>query len=912
MEITHIIAYRTQWGEHLEVMAVEAGCAGRMLRTPLATSDGYMWSGTLQCDGTPDMIEYTYCVCDGAGYILRSEQGLTRRWIPQRRQRVVLCDTWMDAPDMSVFDRCALAECALLRRGGTTVHTDLLDARHMLLLTALPPAPGWRWGVLGSSLNLGAWDTSQVRLMDRTGVYEWGLPLSTDDLQETTTYKYVWVSEGDSRQIVWEQGENHQLMPPSHIDALAASKPFPAIVRRDHFPDMQEHWLDARPRIAGVVMPVFSLRSNQSFGIGDFGDLRRFVEWCAGVGMNAVQILPINDTTTTGGPRDSYPYSSISVYALHPIYFDPQTIRDSGIYRKYEAEGRRLNELDSLDYEAVYRLKTFLLRDLYAERGASVRRTSAFRTFCRDNSHWLEAYTDFCAMRDHFHTADFRQWPQSDNIEPSARRQIQADRAFHAFVQYLLHEQLLAVHTTAHSLGVILKGDIPIGICRDSVPAREDSHLFHFDGSAGAPPDAFATQGQNWGFPTYDWDQMAKDGYAWWKRRLRHTSQYFDAYRIDHVLGFFRIWEVPTSQIHGTLGHFRPALPMSVAEIQSFGFMASPERYATPLLTQAQAERIADLSATAQSDPSIYIYKDSNDDWRLCAEWHSQRNISDRVWDHTLREALMEVATEVLFIADEQQTFAYHPRVAGQLTHVYHALNDSDRSAFDRLHEHYYYQRHNEFWAEEALRKMPSVIGYADDAKADHLHPEPLLRGRCGMLPCAEDLGMVPASVGKVLRHLNVLSLEIQRMPKSWGVQFADPALYPYMSVATPGTHDMSPFRQWWHEDASQTQAYWRDVLHREGTAPTDAPVDAQQQMVAQHLDSPSMLCLIALQDLLGMDATLRHPHPESEQINCPSDPNHYWRYRMHITLEQLSAHTPFNELLRSLVKRSGRGSASL
>lgn len=910
METTHIIAYRTQWGEHIEVMAVGAG-AVHTLRMPLTTNDGYHWSGTLRWEGIPDEMEYTYCVCDECGNILRTEQGLTRRWIPRMRQRVVFCDTWMDAPGQSVFERSALSECTLLRRGAAPVQTELLDTRHMLLLTALPPLQGWRWGVLGSSASLGAWHPERVRLMNRTGVYEWGLPLTVEDVQGDTTYKYVWVSEGDGRHIVWEQGEDHCLMPPACCDILQPLSPLPPVVRRDHFPDMRGCGVDVRPRMAGVVMPVFSLRSAESFGIGDFGDLRKFVEWAAGVGMSAVQILPINDTTTTGGPRDSYPYSAISVYALHPIYFDPQTIRDSIAYSRCEAEGRRLNALDSLDYEAVYRLKNTLLRDFYVERGDIVERSQAFRTFCHDNAHWIKAYADFCAMRDYFHTADFRSWPASDSLDAATKHQIQADCAFHIFVQYLLHNQLLAVRTTARRLGVILKGDIPIGICRDSVPAREDAHLFHFDGSAGAPPDAFATQGQNWGFPTYDWERMAEDGYAWWKRRLRHTSQYFDAYRIDHVLGFFRIWEVPASQVYGTLGHFRPSLPMAEDEIRSFGFTDFPLRYTTPLLGDSTVHHIAGLCAAARSNPDDFIYQDTNGDWRLLPEWHSQRNISDRVWDSALRQALMDAVTEVLFIVDSDTPSAYHPRVCGQLTEVYHLLDDVHRQAFDRLHEHYFYHRHNDFWADEALRKMPAVIGYSDDADVSS-NPAPLLRGRRSMLPCAEDLGMVPASVGRVLRELQVLSLEIERMPKVWGMQFADVVHYPYMSVATPGTHDMSPFRLWWREDANQTQAYWRDVLHREGTAPADVPVDVQQEMVSRHLDSPSMLCLISLQDLLGMDSTLRHPHPEAEQINCPSDPNHYWRYRMHLTIEQLSAHTPFNELLRSLIKRSGRGVASL
>ena len=896
MELSFLIAYRTQWGEHLEVRG-HLLPTGEAVRVPLSTSDGFWWSGTLVLANQPERFDYQYTVSDETGACVRREAGLVRTFVPDRRHRSALCDTWMDNDDMSVFSRSALADCACRRCGGAFARIELLEDRSLLLLKALPPAPGYRWGVLGSTPHLGAWDEHQVRLLSRTDTYEWGLPLTPEDLHPDTTYKYVWVSEEETHRLVWEEGTDHQLVPRVALDELQLCPPSHAWIHTDHFPRMQGP--DARWRGAGVVIPVFSLRSQGSFGVGDFGDLEQFVVWAASTGMSAVQILPINDTTTTGGPRDSYPYSAISVFALHPLYFDARSQRDSKAYQQYEAKGLALNACEELDYEAVWQLKQQFLRALYAERGAKVERSSGFKAFCHDNAHWLPAYCDFCALRDRYHTANFRDWPaEATDLKD---KKLEKERDFHAFVQYLLHCQLKAAHETARQLGVMLKGDIPIGICRDSVPAREDTRLFHFDGQAGAPPDAFATQGQNWGFPTYDWERMSEDGYQWWQRRLRHTAQYFDAYRIDHVLGFFRIWEIPTDQSYGTLGHFRPSLPYSEEEIRGFGFAPSPASLTQPLLSAELAQEIIARCQTAHVAADTYIYKDSADRYRLCEPFPHQAETWMRVGDAPLRDALLRAATEVLFIADREQPDHYHPRVCGQQTTAYAALSPADRAAFDRLHEDFYYVRHNAFWANEAMKKIPAVIDYEGN------HP---LDG--GMLPCAEDLGMIPASVKGVLEQLHILSLEIQRMPKAWGVRFGNPADYPYMSVATPGTHDMSPFRLWWHESEEQTQAYWRDMLHRQGPAPAEAPADACEQMVAQHLDAPSMLCLIALQDLLGMDNQLRHPHPEQEQINCPADPNHYWRYRMHLTIEELAAHTPFNEKLRALIKRAGRGRGTL
>ena len=894
MEITFIIAYHTQWGESLKVVGRTAPDAAAVIDLPLTTTDGCWWSGTLTLAGDAELLTYEYQVSDEAGRTLRREAGLPRQWKPQRRLHSVLCDAWMDCPEMQVFARSALADCVCRRSGGAFARMDLLQDRSLLLLRALPPADGMRWGVLGSSPSLGEWQPDRVRLLARTDVYEWGLPLTPEDLSQPVTYKYV-LADSDGK-LLWEEGPDRLLLPGAAAAQALGRHRGAAWIRTDHFPRIPG--AEARWRGAGVVIPVFSLRSEGSFGIGDFGDLREFVRWAAAVGMSAVQLLPVCDTTTTGSRRDSYPYSAISVFALHPIYFDARTISDSAAYARYRAEAAALNELPQLDYEAVWKLKSKMLHELFQEQGDRILRAHECRKFCRDNAHWLQPYADFCALRDHFRTADFRCWPAD---RPAS---LERERQYHIFVQYLLHRQLSQAHATARQCGVMLKGDIPIGICRDSVPARQDAPLFHFDGAAGAPPDAFARQGQNWGFPTYNWEAMASDDYGWWRRRLAHTAQYFDAYRIDHVLGFFRIWEIPVSQRYGTLGHFRPALPLSPDEIRAFGFTGRPDRYARPLIVGRMREQLCEACTAAHHSPDLYLETDACGDCRLRPDFSTQAAIYRRLpHPSALREALLRAATEVLFIEDSGQPGLYHPRVMAQETAVYESLSAADRQNFDRLHEDFFYVRHNDFWARRALEKLPAVTGYADIGSpiGSPIGPP------TGMLPCAEDLGMIPDCVKGVLSRLGILSLEIQRMPKQWGIRFARTADYPYMSVATPGTHDMAPFRQWWRESASQTQAYWQEVLHRSGEAPADAPADACEQMVADHLEAPSMLCLIALQDLLGMDDRLRHPRPEEEQINCPADPDHYWRYRMHLTLEELRAATPFNEKLRALIHRSGR-----
>lgn len=299
-------------------------------------------------------------------------------------------------------------------------------------------------------------------------------------------------------------------------------------------------------RGAGTAIPVFSLRSEKDFGIGEFRDLRPLVDWAASTGQTVIQLLPINDTTRRGGWEDSYPYSPVSSFALHPLYIHLQDlgIRETADFKRQQAA---LNALPELDYPAVFAAKTALLRAAWKRRGGKDVASDAFRAFSARNAYWLDEYAAFCAQR--------------DGLEPDYFR----------WVQYHLDLQLSQEVAYARAKGVFFKGDLPIGVSADSADAFFHPKLFNLDSCAGAPPDFFSADGQNWGFPTYDWEAMARDGYAWWKRRLLKMSEYFDAFRIDHILGFFRIWEIPVAEKSGKMGHFNPSLPYTREEIRAMG-----------------------------------------------------------------------------------------------------------------------------------------------------------------------------------------------------------------------------------------------------------------------------------------------------------------------------------------------------
>ena len=877
------IDYHTRWGEHIEVVYSVDG--GRTVRTPLETTDGNFWNTSLQIGDSARHLRHAYIVTDDEGRTLRTEPNSWRMFHFNHRSEVFFADTWANQSLPSLYHRIAFSRCIMQPRGGDSLHMAPQSASCLLLLHALPPADGLKWAVVGSGQEWGEWNPRKARLLQRTDTYEWCLPLTRADFERGTTYKYILLDPLNPEKVVWEGGDNRTLAT-QWIPATSS------VVRQDESPRMDlPGW-----KGAGCVVPVFSLRSKGSFGVGDFGDLKLFVRWAADTGLKAVQLLPINDTTRSGTWHDSYPYNGISVFALHPIYLDPRAWKQSKAYGLCAERAVPLNELPELDYEGTFRLKMEFARALYAELGAATLKSAAFKDFASDNAHWLEPYTRFCALRDHFGTANFRAWPHKADSHDIAAPDLTAEQHFHAFMQFLLHKQMLEVHSEARRLGVLLKGDIPIGVCPDSVPAWHDGRLFHFDGQAGAPPDDFAVHGQNWGFPTYNWEEMAKDGYLWWRRRLAHMQHYFDAYRIDHVLGFFRIWEIPSAQIYGVLGHFRPALPLTEEEIRHSGFQPSLKRYSRPYVTEERMQQL--IAAHGPVLLQRYFAKEG-DGYTLHDAWLSQRNIESHVPEGPLREMLLDTVAEVLFLPDTDKPECYHPRIAAQLTRVFGTLGESDKQAFNRLHDDFYYNRHNQFWADEAMKKIP-IVTQSRDAETPSLTLYPL-NGE-GMLPCAEDLGMVPASVKGVLQRLGILSLEIQRMPKEYGVRFGRLENNPYLSVATIATHDMPPLRLWWTENREQTQAFWHDALGHEGTAPEEATPEVCEEVISRHIQSPSMLCLLALQDLLAISPTLRSQHPEREQINVPANPNQYWRYRMHLTLEQLIQATAFNEKLRGLL----------
>jgi len=898
MKLKFSLTYGTMWGESLHVQIEYLGYDGSVRRhnLPMNTNDGRLWTLETVALGSRhhpmSAFRYCYQVENASGDIIRREWNMVPRIYPfDPTKDYTMPDSWRDIPFQYHMYTSAYAVTMYGSRGEEVRPLPTSLYRRTLLFRVSAPQlkPGQELAVCGSHPALGGWNTSRYMKMQYAGQAEWVLSVNVMGMFFPIEYKYVVVDAETSAFVAWEEGDNRTTGDKEISDGevLALDGGFLRV--------SEDVW-----KIAGVVIPVFSLRSSFSYGVGDFGDLKRMVDWVVETGMKMIQILPINDTTKTRGWSDSYPYNAVSVYALHPHYVDLEAagvLSDKSRMTAYHRQRQELNALPYSDYEAVDRVKTAYLHELYAECGWQMSGTEEYRTFVEKNAGWLMPYAAFCSMRDRCGTAHFEEWPEHSVYNQEAVRRYcdanQEDVQYVYFVQYLLHRQLIEAGDYARSKGVVIKGDIPIGVCRDSVDVWMQPQYFNLDSQTGAPPDAFTQNGQNWEFPTYNWPAMIADGCSWWRSRFAHMEHYFDAFRIDHVLGFFRIWEIPLDSVHGLLGHFSPALPLTSGEIEYFGLPFRKDLFTRPFINDSIIDRIFGVHAGYVRDAflisgpyGLYSLKGDYDTQRKVERQFVGMHDEKSIW---IRDGLYRLISNVLFVEDPRQPEMYHPRIGVYNEPVFDALSVEEKEAFMRLYNNYYYNRHNDYWREQAMTRLPVALG------------------NTRMMVCAEDLGMLPDCVGSVLDALRIQTLEIQTMPKQSGLEFAHLAANPYRSVATFSTHDMPSLRMWWEESPERTQRYYVTMMQKEGRAPEHLPAHLAEEIVARHLYCPSMLCLLSFQDWMAMDGELRSDAVREERINVPADNSHRWKYRMHITIEELMKAERFNQKLRQMITRSRR-----
>ena len=887
MKIFFNIQYATTFGEILRLNVVGKGKDIEKVYS-MNTYDGKSWHCEITAENGMSQMEYYYSVENGDSEVRHEWTTVSHRLElnAKRAMTYFVNDRWNDIPYDSYLYSSAFTDCVNRRHREPAKGSDYNQTLR-LIVRAPQLRSGSRLALVGEDNALGRWNPDDAISMVEHNYNEWVADINVKEMKkEETEFKFIAFNEKGG--VDWETGMNRQL----HAPTINNGEVVVTELDQAFFELCDE-------KLAGTLIPVFSLRSKGSFGVGDFGDLKMMIDWVAETNQRVLQVLPINDTTSTHTWTDSYPYSAISIFALHPQFADfrqlPE-IKDKKKAREMEALRKELNELKQIDYERVNNTKTDYLRIIFKQEGEAVMKGEDFKMFVKENEHWLVPYAQYCHLRDSFGNVDFSSWKGHEQWHEADRKKLTdpkskeyADVAFYYYVQFVLDRQMRAAHEYAMARGVILKGDIPIGVNRNGCDVWHEPQYFNLNSQAGAPPDAFSINGQNWGFPTYNWQRMIDDGCEWWIRRFQNMAKYFDAYRIDHVLGFFRIWAIPTTCVHGLLGQFAPSLGMTREEIEGYGLHFQEELFTTPFIARWVVDRVFGIHA----DEVVEKYLDHKHDdiFALKPEYDTERKIEavfkgkDSMDDVWVRDGLYALVSDVLFVRDDNDPNKFHPRITAQLNFMYEALYDSDKEKFNRLYNDYYYRRNNNFWYNEAMKKLPVLVQATR------------------MLVCAEDLGMVPDCVAWVMDQLRILSLELQQMPKDPKVRFGILSRNPYRSVCTLSTHDMPTLRQWWDEDYERTQVYYSSMLYRGGAAPHPLPGWLARDIIANQLTCPSMLCILSLQDWFALDEKLRLPDADAERINIPANPRHYWRYRMHINIEDLIADKEYNDAIKELVK---------
>lgn len=863
------------------------------------------WSISVQFDTDTLSLEYYYLVGNDMAQTLRQESGGYRCLeLDGTNPDTIYCvDQWQadELDDVSVnivnfYD--ALNIQPIEKQDGNKFYSTIISVYAPHIPT------GKKLYLSGEESILGSWQVEAAIRLYYTGQGFWstGLNITLDNIQKPLCFKYF-IADEHRQGIIWEEGDNRTYVPPPILSKTA---------QQNHNSRFQYRLSTSGvrvklclPRFAGVAVPLFSLRSYQDFGIGDMGVLKKAIDWARESSLHILQLLPINDTTFYRDWRDSYPYNAISTDAIHPIYIDISALKplkNNQEQEEFLQAAKQLRCSSELIYPEVLALKERYLRQHYVDYASVTSKHNDYKIFVRNNETWLLPYSIYCVLRDRHPRQTFSTWGKYSQYnkdivnefrnKPSLSKEIN----YYYYIQYLLHRQLYDLSVYAQQQGVILKGDLPIGVAPHSVEVWTQGELFFTDRSAGAPPDNFAIDGQNWGFPTYNWERMKQDGFIWWRQRFTRLSQYFKAIRIDHILGFFRIWEIPQHQESGLLGHFTPALPEPLDYwLEKLAYPYEGELLTQPVITIAQAiqdlgEYLPKLIAQGlliptQENKYLLLPHGRQRDWR-------KLDPNQVVGGEQSIALLVNYCKETALVADCTNPNVYHPRIAFEQSNLFASWSTVLQNKWLQLSSDYYYHKHNDLWERTAIERLSPLCQHSN------------------ILICAEDLGMIPASVPEVLTRLGILSLELERMPKqvtSTGLTQLETLTY--QCVCTSSTHDMPPLRAWWESLHTYQQAdYLCAQLPENRLNANNNKADIYTKIITRHLSSPAMLTILPIQDWTSIDSTLHLQEAEEEQINYPEKPQHRWSYRLAYNIEDLlTPETDITKRIKTILQTLNR-----
>ena len=645
----------------------------------------------------------------------------------------------------------------------------------------------------------------------------------------------------------------------------------------------------AGKRLLGAVVPVGALRSGNGMGVGEFCDLADFALLCKKMNLGLIQILPVNDTGF-----ESSPYSSLTAFGLHPLYLrieelDEFKAADASIKNRIKEAKERFDKSERFSHYEVLKEKLEICRAVFEAKKTEIAKsakTGGLSSWIEQNS-WVKEYAVYRRLKEVNELSSWKFWKEHKDVTAGDIEKLWADKdlfeehIFWVWLQQALDAQFSKAAKAISEAGIILEGDLPILMNEDSCDVWAHPDIFIQELSAGAPPDMYSPDGQNWGFPIYNWEAQEKDDFSWWRKRLQIAGRYYQAYRIDHVLGFFRIWASSRHDFSSALGRYVPYTPVTAKDFDDLKFdsgrirwISQPHIQTGELWDELRSDwggvfNDGEVAAAAEKIFSRALERVNNEELWLFKNKISGEKDIDQIGLHpAIQKYLVKKWHDRIFIEYEKGKF--FPSWFYRETRAYKSLSEDEKKALEDLLEKHQ-EKSEKIWEAQG-KKLLSVLVESSS-----------------MLPCAEDLGAVPDCVPKVLAKLKILGLRVVRWHRSWDKEhqpYVPLEEYPELSVCTPAVHDSSTVREWWEREANQEQfAGFIGVpslpkIYNPGTAKI-----ILSKIAAAH----SRFRVFQIQDLLHLSNKWYSKDPSSERINVPGTYNEFnWTYRLPASIEEI------------------------
>lgn len=667
-------------------------------------------------------------------------------------------------------------------------------------------------------------------------------------------------------------------------------------------------------RLTGTAVPLGALRTEKAASIGEYTDLKKLADFAKKSGLGLIQLLPVNDSGT-----QSSPYSALSAFALHPIYLSLESIEGfDGLYKSnaefkknYDAFISYHKDAERFSYDDVNNSKDFFLRQIYAETETAKKGkvSKELEAFIKKNS-WVIPYAVYKNLKYSYMQASWKSWKKTDTglSEEEIKKRWNAEPAhlYYAWLQAECEKQFSESVEYCRKNKILIKGDLPILMNEDSCDAWSHPEIFNQSLRAGSPADGENPAGQNWGFPIYNWKNLKADNYTWWKNRLINASKFYDAYRLDHILGFFRIWAIPENDCNALNGHTEPFAGFKADDLYELGF--DDERIRWLSVPHVPTHAIEDITWNHEKSHEIlklFATKLPNEElWLLDGagkKAFGSKNIEEADlsgMDLCTEEAEIKIK-EYLVKAWSDRTLIpmgknkYVPSwIYGQST-SWGTLNDREKETLTELFEKVSIKE-NKTWEKNATEILTA------------------LTEATGMIPCGEDLGVGFECVPRVMKKLGILGLRVVRWCRKWDeegqsyVPFED---YEPLSVCTTSVHDSSTMREWFNNSQFTINNSQLMEIKNEETeselSKTNNLFDSQLSignLLSACKASKSTWFIPPLQDLLYINKKYWKENAEDERINVPGSVNPFnWTYRIPARLEELLEDKELCEKIKEL-----------